>query len=245
MRRSQQNRSHISSRFSYAFWRRLLGKKVHLPRAICDGVGPAEVLAFGAAIRHVTTAQSALALKDVPFLTEAKLPTQLLDIQLVNIANWGPGISSPQSGLTTPPTLSKYASMTAKANNAPFLLPDILTASFQQCSIFEVTEEEIGSIMGKEATLIALFFSLNDLLALSVPKCTAFLLRLTLTALGNSLLLIIDSLDSPAEITLEKDDQGKERKTYLMNYLLHMILLEKRLPSSSKQKPMWENLIED
>lgn len=93
--------------------------------------------------------------------------------------------------------------------------------------------------------LITVFFSISDLWASSVVKCTAFLLKLTLAAPKDSLLLIIDGLDSSAEITLEKDDQGKERKAYPMHYLLDMVLLERQLPNLMDNKPAWARLLED
>ena len=100
-------------------------------------------------------------------------------------------------------------------------------------------------MIGKEAALITLFFTASDLLALSVPKCTAFFLKLTLTAPRNSLLLIIDNLDSSAEIILEKDNEGKGRKRYPMHYLLDLILWEKQLPSSADKSATWEKLADD
>jgi 25S rRNA (uracil2843-N3)-methyltransferase len=100
-------------------------------------------------------------------------------------------------------------------------------------------------MVGGKAVLITIFFSISDLWASSVVKCTAFLLKLTLAAPKDSLLLIIDGLDSSAEITLEKDDQGKERKAYPMHYLLDMVLLEKQLLSLMDNKPAWEKLLED
>jgi 25S rRNA (uracil2843-N3)-methyltransferase len=100
-------------------------------------------------------------------------------------------------------------------------------------------------MVGRKAVLITVFFSISDLWASSVVKFTAFLLKLTLAAPKDSLLLIIDGLDSSAEIILEKDDQGKDRKAYPMHYLLDMVLLEKQLPSLMDNKPAWEKLLED
>ncbi|KAE9374003.1 hypothetical protein N431DRAFT_437558 [Stipitochalara longipes BDJ] len=220
--------------------------KVRCPsRAVCYGVGAADLMAFGAALRNITIKQSIPESESASIISELELHTPMLDVELVSAADWARVISSLQSGLTTEPTLSKYASATARANNASFLPTGVLQASCQQCNILEANQEEIGTTIGKEVTLITLFFTISDLLALSVPKCTAFLLKLTLAAPKDSLLLIIDSLDSSAEVTLEKDDQGKERKRYPMHYLLDMVLLEKQLPSSADKIPSWEMLFDD
>jgi 25S rRNA (uracil2843-N3)-methyltransferase len=115
----------------------------------------------------------------------------------------------------------------------------------QRCSVLEATQEELECLVGGKAVLITVFFSISDLWASSVVKCTAFLLKLTLATPKDSLLLIIDGLDSSAEITLEKDDQCKEKKAYPMHYLLDMVLLEKQLLSLMDNKPAWEKLLED
>jgi len=222
-----------------------VGKERHPPRAVCYGVGPADLMAFGAILRNFTTSQSNSMLQTVTTLQSFESPIPMLDIQLINASNWTAVLSLLQTGLTTEPVLSKYASASARANNAPFISPSLLTSSFQKCNILEASQEEIGIMIGEEAALITLFFTIGDLLALSVPKCTAFLLKLTHAAPKDGLLLIIDSLDSSAEFTLEKDEEGKGRKKYPMHYLLDMILLEKQLPSLVDRSSAWEKLVED
>jgi 25S rRNA (uracil2843-N3)-methyltransferase len=214
-------------------------------KAVCFGGAAAEIMAFGAVLRHFIATRLASVSGSTSSPSELELSHPILELQLVNTANWTPIISSLRSGLTTPPTLSKYASVSARVNNAPFLTSDNLKPSFRQCRVLEANQEELDNMIGEEAALVTLFFTLGDFLASSVVKCTAFLLKLTLAAPKNSLVLIIDRLDSSAEITVEKDDQGKERKTYPMHYLLDMVLLEKQLPSSVDKKPTWEKLSED
>ena len=214
-------------------------------KAVCFGGGAAEIMAFGAILRHILTAESASVSDDTNSLSGSELHRPVLQLQLVNTGNWTPIINLLRSGLTTPPTLSKYASASARANNAPFLSLDVLNISLQRCSVLEASQEELECMVGGKAVLITVFFSISDLWASSVVKCTAFLLKLTLAAPKDSLLLIIDGLDSSAEITLEKDDQGKERKAYPMHYLLDMVLLEKQLPNLMGNKPAWARLLED
>jgi 25S rRNA (uracil2843-N3)-methyltransferase len=100
-------------------------------------------------------------------------------------------------------------------------------------------------MIGAKPALITLFHTLNDLLASSVAKCAAFLLKLTMAAPKNSFLLIIDGLDSSSEIIVGKDDQGREKNTYPMRYLLDMVLMEKQLSAAVDQKQSWERLVGD
>jgi 25S rRNA (uracil2843-N3)-methyltransferase len=224
---------------------------------VCYGGGAAEVMAFGAILRYVRPAttgkpfassvQSEAVTKSMGSLSisGALALSPILNLHLVDIANWAPIVSSLQTGLTTPPILSKYASASAKANNASFLAPDLLNTSFHQCNIFEASQDELESMIGVETALITLFFTLSDLHASSVAKSTAFLLKLTLATPKNSLLLIVDSFESSSEPTVEKDDQGKEKKRYPMHYLLELALMEKRLPKVADEKPAWQKLVGD
>jgi 25S rRNA (uracil2843-N3)-methyltransferase len=226
-------------------------------KIVCYGGGAAEVMAFGTMLRYIRPAatgkpfaaslqtetvaesMSSLSISGAPVLSP------ILDLHLVDTANWAPIVSSLQTGLATPPILSKYASASAKANNASFLAPELLNTSFHQCNILEASQDELEPMIGAEVALITLFFTLSDLHALSVAKSTAFLLKLTLAAPKNSLLLIVDSPDSFSEGAIEKDDQIKEKKGYPMRYLLDLVLMEKRLPKAVDDKPAWEKLFGD
>jgi 25S rRNA (uracil2843-N3)-methyltransferase len=224
---------------------------------VCYGGGAAEVMAFGAMLRYVQpdaagkpfvasgqaeTVTESMSLLSIPG-TPAHPP--ILDLHLVDRANWAPIVSSLQTGLATPPILSKYASASAKANNASFLAPGVLNTSFHQCNILEASQDELESVIGAEVALITLLFTLSDLHASSVAKSTAFLLKLTLAAPKNSLLLIVDSPESSSEAAIENNDQSKEKKSYPMRYLLDLVLMEKRLPKAVDDNPAWEKLVED
>lgn len=219
---------------------------------VCFGKGPAEAMAFGSFFRQILsiaapTTELDFVAKSVSSPSGSEIPASSPRFQLhiVNEAKWAPVIDSLKIGLTTPPTLSKYASATARAKNAPFLTPEILNISFRQSAILTITQDKLRSIVGREATLITFLFTLNDLLTASAARCTAFLLRLTLAAPQNSLLLIIDSVDSLSDITVEKDDQGKETKIYPMGYFLGMVLSENGLSGVADGNPVWEKVIGD
>jgi 25S rRNA (uracil2843-N3)-methyltransferase len=229
------------------------GKFVRQSKVVCFGGGAAEVMAFGAILRHVLSISADVMTMRSPSLSESGCSSGsesspfplLLELHLLDSTKWAPIISSLLFGLTTPPTLSRYASASARARNAPFLFPDILKASSQQCNILEASQNELVSMIGAKPALITLFHTLNDLLASSVAKCAAFLLKLTMAAPKNSFLLIIDGLDSSSEIIVGKDDQGREKNTYPMRYLLDMVLMEKQLSAAVDQKQSWERLVGD
>jgi 25S rRNA (uracil2843-N3)-methyltransferase len=220
-------------------------------KAVCFAGGPAEIMAFGALLRYLCPDSGAMTTQSVSTsgitspLPGSKSgsgssppspPLPLLDLHIVNATSWTAAISSLQSGLTTPPTLSKYASASARANNAAFICPSVLKTSFQQCNILEADQNELSSMIGKGPVLITLFSTVNDFLASNVAKYTAFLLKLSNAAPNNSLLLIIDNLDA-------KNTQENEKKTYPMNYLLDLVLTEKQLSAAAGQKPAWEKLL--
>jgi 25S rRNA (uracil2843-N3)-methyltransferase len=226
-------------------------------KVVCFGGGAAEIMAFGAMLRNllpVVVGKPVVA--DIPqdtvsesmrslLISETSPQAPILDLHFVDQANWEPIISSLRTGLMTAPILSKYASAIAKANNAPFIAPDTLKTSFHQSNILESSQDELESMIGAEPALITVFFTLSDLHALAVVKSTAFLLKLTLAAPKNSLLLIIDSIESSSVVAVQKDDEGKEKKRYPMHYLLDMVLMEKELPEAVNTKPAWEKLIAD
>lgn len=229
----------------------------HPLKAVCYGGGAAEIMAFGAILRHILPFSAGKpTIADIPpktvsesmssvLLSETSPPASIFDLHLVDAANWDPVIASLQTGLTTPPLLSKYASASAKANNASFLPPDVLKPHFHQSNIIETSQGELESMIGAEPVLLTLFFTLGDLCASSVAKSTAFLLKLTLAAPKDTLLLIIDSPESSSVVTVEKDEEGNERKRYPMHHLLDMVLMEKHLPRAVDDKPAWEKLIGD
>lgn len=222
-------------------------------KAVCFGGGAAEIMAFGALLRYLypdsdmMTTQSVSVSGSTSPLSGlgSSSPSPLLDLHLVDAASWAAAICSLESGLTTPPTLSKYASASARANNAAFICPYTLKTSFQQCDILHADQDELGSMIGKKPALITLLFTLNDFLVSNVAKSTAFFLKLSNAAPKNSLLLMIDNLDATSEIILGKDDQVKEKKAYPMHYLLDMVLTEKQMSAAADQKPAWEKLLGD
>lgn len=151
------------------------------------------------------------------------------DITLLDIAPWTNVVDKLRIGLTTPPTLSKYASAAAQAGNTALVRPEQLQSiSFRQQDVLALSKDELTSLIAapqpqsqSQPVLATLLFTLNELFtAGGIGKTTAFLLTLTSALPAGSLLLVVDSPGSYSETTV-----GKEAKRYPMQWLLDKILL--------------------
>lgn len=217
-------------------------------RAVCFGGNIAELMAFGAVLRYLSSTQGRAKIHSQSSSTEAtnSLPEpSKLVLYLIDLASWSPILTSFLTSLTTPPTLSKYASATAQANNKPLLPLTLLTTTVQQSNILNLSQDTLGVLLGPSPTLTTLFFTLRDLYASSIAKSAAFLLKLTLATPKDTLLLIIDNIDDQST-KKESDHDTAERKKYPLRYLLDLAMLDRRVPREPmKEKPGWENLISD
>lgn len=148
-------------------------------------------------------------------------------IVLLDVAPWAGVVEKLQTNLTTPPTLSQYASAAAQAANAALVGPDQLKdVIFKQHDVLTLSRDDLASLISPDASqqpcLVTLFFTLNELFtAGGIGKTTTFLLTLTSVLPPGSLLLVIDSPGSYSETTV-----GKEAKRYPMQWLLDKILLQ-------------------
>lgn len=153
--------------------------------------------------------------------------TFLGEITLLDVAPWACVVEKLRIELTTPPTLTKYASAAAQAANAALVSPDQLrNVTFRQHDVFCLDKDELTSLLAVPeqqpvSVLVTLLFTLNELFtAGGIGKTTAFLLTLTSVLSSGSMLLVIDSPGSYSETTI-----GKEAKRYPMQWLLDKILL--------------------
>lgn len=149
------------------------------------------------------------------------------DITLLDIAPWASVVEKLRIGLTTPPTLSKYASAAAQAANAALVsLDQLRNVTFRQHDVLSLDKDELTSLFAipqqqSVSVLVTLLFTLNELFtAGGIGKTTAFLLTLTSVLPSGSMLLVIDSPGSYSETIV-----GKEAKRYPMQWLLDKILL--------------------
>ncbi|KAG9234881.1 hypothetical protein BJ875DRAFT_291363 [Amylocarpus encephaloides] len=192
-------------------------------RAICFGGGPAEVAAFGAYVRSLQDAS--ISDEFAPTLSEEapSLSTRKskVGMTLIDSAGWGNVIRRLSESLSSPPSLSKYASASAKAANTSFIPAGSLHSLFLERDVFAMTAKETKDLVGGPPKLITLLFTLNELYTTSISKTTIFLLNLTMATRPGSLLLVVDSPGSYSTAKL-----GAEDKTYPMKFLLDHALLE-------------------
>ncbi|ORY66094.1 uncharacterized protein BCR38DRAFT_429224 [Pseudomassariella vexata] len=218
--------------------KRLIGITKDSPaNVVCFGGGAAEIMAFAGLLRHlragaagrpnppedVSEELEALSMSE----STATSTSTALNLHLVDSANWSSVVSKLHAALTTPPTLSKYASAAARVANASFLSSDALKSTFTQGDILESGIEDLSSMIGPEPALLTLMFTLNELYTASMPKTIAFLLKLTTAAPKGSLLLVIDSAGSCSETT---------KKKYPMSWLMDHTMLSKRVKNGERDE---------
>lgn len=228
------------------------GKGSGTVRVLSFGAGSTEVLALGAMLRHLRAdAIGASAVADTPDLPSTSEP--IIDHHIVNPISWGPEIHGLHTSLTTPLPISKYASATAIANNAPFLAPSVMVPSVHELSILQASQDELSALLGAEPGLITLFHSLADLAVTSVAKTAAFLLKLTIAAPKGSLLLVVDRAEGVEASKGEEGDEGVQKRRYPLRYVLDMALMGKGAKAASKadeseeevNKAAWKMLVAD
>lgn len=235
-------------------------------RVVCFGGGAAEIMAFAGLLRHLRpdatgkpdpaptngpeTVTEEFSSLSVSGSTTAPAPA-LLDLQLVDIADWSSVILKLHDGLTTAPALSKYASAAARASNASFLLPQALKSTFTQANVLESTTEDLRSMIGPNPALLTLLFTLNELYQASIAKTTGFLMKLTTAAPKDSLLLVVDSPGSYSEITAgdaKGEEEGKDKRTFPMHWLMDRALvpkITKKDDEETETKAMWEKVVDE
>lgn len=208
-------------------------------RVVCFGGGSAEVVAFGGLLSYLIKSSTLTPQEnDISNTIEKAKPCEM-KLLLVDIAAWGEVVENLSDGLTTPPVLSKYASASAKANNMALIPRDLCATSFKQADALSLSKPDISRMLGEEATLITLLFTLNELYTSSVSKTTSFLLHITAAAKPGTLLLVVDSPGSYSETAI-----GKDLKKYPMQWLLHHTLLEKtKLGGDGDSLAAWEKLV--
>ncbi|KLU84852.1 hypothetical protein MAPG_03886 [Magnaporthiopsis poae ATCC 64411] len=173
-------------------------------KALAIGGGAAEVAAFAAFLRRRPGA------------------TASGSVVLLDSGPWGAVVDSLAAGLTTAPTLSKYASAEIKASNRALIDPERFKAVFVRVDALALDVDGYGALIPSSSPcLVTLLFTLNELLtAGGIGKTTAFLLNLSAGLPSGSLLLVIDSPGSYSETAV-----GKDSKRYPMSWLLDKVLL--------------------
>lgn len=220
-------------------------------RTVCFGGGAAEVVGFGGFLRslHETVLHTSPALQSNQEVTAAAEALEnlsltdealVIDLLLVDSAQWGDVVRTLHHELTSPPPLSKYASTSAKEANSALIEPRSITAGFRAEDILEMSQSQISEIVGGKQLLVTLLFTLNELYTASIGKTTSFLLNLTTAVSAGSLLLVVDSPGSYSETTI-----GTEAKKYPMLWLLNHTLLETEKSRGKESMASWSKVVSD
>lgn len=220
----------------------------------CLGAGAgAEVVAFAGYLHHLyatarkydTSADQAQSTSEIDFASTTSLVVQVLDI-----ADWSTVVGKLYSSTTKSPPLSKYASSTLKSMNGPLVEPENFRVSFGQKDLLNTDAECLAAVV-RDAAVVTLMFTLNELYSTSVSKATNLLLELTYLMQPGSLLLVVDSPGSYSTVNLGKDvgrSQPGSEKKYPMQWLLDHTLMEASNIGDGKdasQGNQWEKVVSE
>jgi 25S rRNA (uracil2843-N3)-methyltransferase len=231
-------------------------------KVVCFGGGAAEIMAFSALLRHLQPSDAAgrpglpSSSEDVSgdlqalSISEGDTSPTILDLHLMDTADWASVLLKLQECLETPPTLSKYASATARATNASFLSPGAVKHSFTRADVLSCSVEDLRAAIGPDPALLTLLFTLNELYTASMPRTTSFLLMVTEAAPKGSLLLVVDSPGSYSETAVGNAKEGEEKKKYPMSWLMDYALVPRPKKKAEgdeggeqESTPAWEKVI--
>lgn len=241
--------------------KRILESTQGTATVVCFGGGAAETMALAGLLRHLRpqtagrpqhleTSEAADPEAEALSLSEA--PKPMLNIRLVDSADWSSVVLKLETGSSTRPTLSKYASATARANNTALLSPRSFGVSFHRSDILSLKTGELQTMIGTEPVMVTFLLTLNDLYKTSIPKTTAFLRKLDAALPRDSLLLVVDSIGASAETAVinEEGQATEEKQSYPMDWLLERVLLgnpQKKTEDEEEEEEVkrWERVMQD
>ncbi|ORY19596.1 hypothetical protein BCR34DRAFT_460655, partial [Clohesyomyces aquaticus] len=163
-------------------------------------------------------------------------PPETLDLVAIDIADWSKVMESLLQNIITAPPLSKYASASAKAANAPLANPEKFRSAFHQHDILNTPFSDLLPLI-RGAQLVTLLFTLNELYSTSLSLTQSFLLNLTSCLEDGAMLLIIDSPGSYSTVSLN----GAEKK-YPMKWLVDHTLFQE---GPNDEPSAWTKVEED
>lgn len=250
-----------TQRANDAYIKQLVGSVEHESPAkvVCFGGGASEFMALSGLLRYLWPVEAAGKPQtadgeiseglDALSISSPTAASPLLQINLIDSADWTSVLSKLDQGLKTPPTLSKYASAAVRAANASFLLPGIAEHNFTRADVLGLSMQDLRATIGTAPALLTLMSTLNELYTISMPRTTAFLRRLKEVAPKGSLLLVVDSPGAYSEVAAANAEEGDEKRKYPMNLLLDYALLPKKQnpDDSDEEQPehAWEKVINE
>ncbi|EKD11849.1 uncharacterized protein L3040_000344 [Drepanopeziza brunnea f. sp. 'multigermtubi'] len=217
---------------------------------VAFGGGAAEVVAFGGFLRCLLDATPLKVMPDADLklenlsitnattekdATPESIATKTVDIdlQLIDSASWQDVCSRLLAGLTTLPTLSKYANALARETNSQFIPDGRLESTSHVENCLEMDQSRLEFLFEAKPLLCTLLFTLNELYTASISKATTFLINVTNSAKPGTLLLVVDSPGSYSETQV-----GSEAKRYPMKWLMDHTLMDPK-------QPFWEKIVSD
>lgn len=144
-----------------------------------------------------------------------------LKLELVDIANWSSVLQSLYDCITlAKPEEPKLTNSVGHAVQChpQIISPDAFQYAFHQHDVLKMSSKDLRSLV-KDARLVTLCFTLNELYSTSLSMTNAFLLQLADTMQPDAYLLVIDSAGSYSTVQLN----GREKK-YPMQWLLDHVL---------------------
>ncbi|KAJ5938059.1 hypothetical protein N7454_004401 [Penicillium verhagenii] len=224
------------------------------PRVVCLGGGAgAEIVALAAAWRQLddldkdkaavaslSEQAEGLSLEEGAPASAGSARAHKRSIAAVDIADWSSVVKRLAGTLTSAavpaPSTSKHKAPLLAAGGE-------VDVGFHRVDLLGLPEGELKDVVlgGAEhavspsSLLVTLMFTLNELFSTSMPKTTAFMLRLTEILKPGAVLLVVDSPGSYSTLKLGKPgpDGVQQERNYPMKFLLDHTLI-------SVAKGQWE-----
>ena len=215
-------------------------------KVVCLGGGAgAEIVALAGFARHLLSSSGSATIT-----TNGNSNFRKLAVTAVDIADWSRVVHGLYEGVTKPSQLSPFASSAAKAAKKPFIDPGTFSCHFHRQDLLELGVEDLTDIL-RDANMITIMFTLNELYSVSMAKTTNFLLALTFLLETGTLLLVVDSPGSYSSVAVGSSgatSPGEKAKKYPMQWLLDHTLLEASSIGSSRitaEGGQWEKILSE
>ena len=202
-------------------------------RVVCLGGGAgAEIVALGGYLSLLNSSTD----KDLWSGPHEKRKAAKLNTTAIDLSDWSNIVDKLYAGITTanPPT-------TAQIKGAPLVDQNASEMLFLKQDVLNWEGEHMQAIL-KDARLVTLMFTLNELYSTSIGATTNLLLSMTSILAPGSLLLVVDSPGSYSTVDLGPDSAEKK---YPMRWLLDHTLLDVATLDGSKddvRQKQWEKL---
>lgn len=213
-------------------------------RVVCLGGGAgAEIVALGGFLGLLNSSTY----KDVWSGPHEKSKAAKLNITAIDVADWSSIMDMLYSCIISNPPLPTCASTTAQITGTSLVDRNACKMLFLKQDVLKMDGDHMRATF-KNARLVTLMFTLNELYSTSISATTNLLLSMTSILEPGSLLLVVDSPGSYSTVglgrTSPKNSDSTEKK-YPMQWLLDHTLLDAATIGGSKEEvgqKQWEKL---